>query len=319
MIDIRNLCKSYDGKVVLDNISLTVADGSIYGLIGYNGAGKTTLLSLMAGILAPDSGHIAVGIGDENTPTTVFNHEMARRELFFIPDEPYTLPAATMNAMASFYRGFYPHFSQETFRRLTEVFGLDPKKRISGFSKGMKRQAAIVLGLSARARYLLLDESFDGLDPSIRATVCDLLLAYMADTGATVIMASHNLTAIEHICDTVGILSGAHMICSSDTEELRSGYCRVRVALGEDITDPAALTSAIPCGELHATGKVLTAAVRLPADKAEVAFRTHGDVRLFEAQPLSLEEIFTFENHMARQENPEKGGETHGIDSIFAD
>ncbi len=319
MIHIEHLHKAYGKTPVLEDIDITIADGSIYGLVGYNGAGKTTLLSLMAGILSPDKGNVTIDTGEKDTPLTVFDHEAARREMFFIPDDPYILPAADMNAMASFLRGFYPHFSMETFRRLVGVFGLDPKKRISGFSKGMKRQAAIVLGLSARARYLLLDESFDGLDPTIRATVCDLLMAYMADTGSTVVMASHNLSAIEHICDTVGILSGSRMICSSETEELRAGYCRVRMALGEDITDMGALTDGIPCGELHATGKVLTAAVRLPSAEAEAAFRAKGDVRLFEAQPLSLEEIFTFENHMAGQENPEEGGKDYGIDGIFAD
>ncbi len=319
MIRIEHLYKAYGTTAVLEDIDITIADGSIYGLVGYNGAGKTTLLSLMAGILSPDNGNVTIGIGEKNTSLTVFDHECARRELFFIPEEPYILPAATMNTMASFYRGFYPNFSMETFRRLVAVFGLNPKKRISGFSKGMKRQAAIVLGLSARPRYLLLDESFDGLDPTIRGTVCDLLMAYMADTGASVVMASHNLTAIEHICDTVGILSGAHMICSSETEDLRAGYCRIRMALGEAITDTAALTDGVPCGEIHVTGKVLTAAVRLPADKAEALFRARGDVRLFEAQPLSLEEIFTFENHMAGQKNPEEGGNDHGIDGIFTD
>ncbi len=323
MIHIEHLHKAYGKTTVLEDIDLSIADGSIYGLVGYNGAGKTTLLSLMAGILSPDKGQVTVDVGAlcqaGDTPLSVFDHEAARREMFFIPDEPYILPAADMNAMASFLRGFYPHFSMETFRRLVGVFGLDPKKRISGFSKGMKRQAAIVLGLSARARYLLLDESFDGLDPSIRATVCDLLMAYMADTGSTVVMASHNLSAIEHICDTVGILSGSRMICSSETEELRAGYCRVRMALGEEITDAASLTSGIPCGELHVTGKVLTATVRLPANEAETAFCARGNVCLFETHPLSLEEIFTFENHMAGQRDPEEGGNDHGIDGIFAD
>ncbi len=319
MIHIDHLHKAYGDLSVLEDIHLSIADGSIYGLVGYNGAGKTTLLSIMAGILSPDKGRITMDMGEGSTPLTVFDHESIRRELFFIPDEPYVLPAASMNTMASFYRGFYPCFSMETFHRLVKVFGLDPKKRISGFSKGMKRQAAIVLGLSARPRYLLLDESFDGLDPSIRLTVCDLLMEYMADTGATVVMASHNLGAIEHICDTVGMLSGSRIVYSAEMDDLRAAYCRVRMVQGEEITDPAALTEGIPCGDIHVTGKVLTGVVRLPADEAERLFRARADVRLFEAHSMSLEEIFRFENHMTGQRNPEEGGDAHGIEGIFAD
>ncbi len=323
MIHIEHLKKAYGDTSVLEDIDITIADGSIYGLVGYNGAGKTTLLSLMAGILSPDKGKITIDIGADNTPLTVFDHENVRRELFFIPDEPYTLPAATMNTMASFYRGFYPNFSTETFRRLTTVFGLDPKKRISGFSKGMKRQAAIVLGLSARPRYLLLDESFDGLDPSIRLTVCDLLMEYMADTGATVVMASHNLSAIEHICDTVGMLSGNRIVYSTDMDELRTAYTRVRVVLDREIGDPETLLDGIPCGDLHATGKVLTGVVHLPADGTERAVRDalrgRGEVTLFEAYPMSLEDIFTYENHRAGHDGPEEGGDANGINGIFAD
>ncbi len=215
MIHIHHLSKAYGDTSVLEAIDLTVADGSIYSLVGYNGAGKTTLLSLMAGILAPDSGHVTMNVGEGDEALPVFDREDVRRELFFIPDEPYILPSATMNTMASFYSGFYPRFSMETFCRLVEIFGLNPRKRIAGFSKGMKRQAAIMLGLSARTRYLLLDESFDGLDPTVRTTVCDLIMAYMADTGATVVMASHNLAAIEHICDTVGMLSGNRIVYSA--------------------------------------------------------------------------------------------------------
>ncbi len=319
MIHINHLSKAYGSTSVLADINLSIADGSIYGLVGYNGAGKTTLLSLMAGILSPDKGTIEIDIEDENRPLTVFDHEAVRRELFFISDDPYVLPTATMNTMASFYRGFYPHFSMETFQRLVTVFGLDPRKRISGFSKGMKRQAAIVLGLSARPRYLLLDESFDGLDPSVRGTVCDLLMAYMADTGATVVMASHNLSAIEHICDTVGMLSGNRIVYSAELDELRTAYYHVRIAFGEEITDLGALTSGIPCGDMHVIGKVLTGVVRMPAEETEVAFRARADVRLFEAQPMSLEDIFTFENRMTGQKNPEKGEAQHGIDGIFTD
>ncbi|MBQ4111243.1 MAG: ATP-binding cassette domain-containing protein, partial [Clostridia bacterium] len=140
MIEINRVTKAFGDKTVLDNITVTVADGSIYGLVGYNGAGKTTLLNLIAGLYRPDGGNITADT--EDGKLVVYGSERVRRDLFLIPDDPYILPQASLSTMAAFYRGFYPNFSMETLEKLTEIFGLDPKKKLNGFSKGMKRQAA---------------------------------------------------------------------------------------------------------------------------------------------------------------------------------
>ncbi len=307
MIEINHISKAFGDKVVLDDVTLSVADGSIYGLVGYNGAGKTTLLSLIAGLYRPDKGNIIADTKDGKS--AVYANETARRDLFFIPDDPYVLPQASLNTMAAFYRGFYPNFSMETYRRLTDIFGLDPKKRLNSFSKGMKRQAAIILGLSARTRYLLLDESFDGLDPSVRMTVCDLLLEYMADTGATIIMASHNLHEIEHICDTVGMLNGTHIVYSCELDEIRQRYTRVRAAFAAPVT--AEVLSGVTYGDLSVEGKVLTFISETPAANVEKLLQKRGELCLFETYPLSLEDIFKYENR--------KGGKTYDIEGLFGE
>ncbi len=320
MIDITHLSKAYGDKSVLEDISLSVADGSIYGLVGYNGAGKTTLLSLIAGLLAPDSGCVTAEVGEAGEAVPTFDSERVRRELFLIADEPYILPAASLDTMAAFYRGFYPRFSEETYTRLADVFGLDRKSRIAGFSKGMKRQAAITLGLSVRPRYLLLDESFDGLDPSVRGTVCDLLMAYMADTGATVIMASHNISAIEHICDTVGMLDGSRIVFSRDMDELRRGFAQVRAAFEAPVAEAAVNTAleGLSCGAVSLSmgdgagdGRVLTLVTESEPEIVRRALGTVGAVCLFESEAMTLEEIFTYENT--------KGGKFYDIHGLFGD
>ena len=310
MIEINHVSKSFGDKTVLDDITLTVSDGSIYGLVGYNGAGKTTLLCLMAGLYAPDKGNITAdidgsrGIGGK---LNVYASEAARRDIFLIPDDPYVLPQASLNTMAAFYRGFYPHFSMETFGKLTELFGLDPKKRINGFSKGMKRQAAIILGLSSRARYLLLDESFDGLDPNIRMTVCDLLMEYMAETGATIVMASHNLHEIEHICDTVGMINGTHIVYSCEIEEIKERYTRVRAGFDREIS-PDALKD-IPHGDLSVSGKVLSFVCEGDVQAVKSHLEALGGLCLFETYPLSLEDVFKYEM--------KKGGKSYDVEGLF--
>ena len=310
MIEINHVSKSFGDKTVLDDITLTVSDGSIYGLVGYNGAGKTTLLCLMAGLYAPDKGNITAdidgsrGIGGK---LNVYASEAARRDIFLIPDDPYVLPQASLNTMAAFYRGFYPHFSMETFGRLTELFGLDPKKKINGFSKGMKRQAAIILGLSSRARYLLLDESFDGLDPSIRMTVCDLLMEYMAETGATIVMASHNLHEIEHICDTVGMINGTHIVYSCEIEEIKERYTRIRAGFDREITSDA--LKDIPHGDLSVSGKVLSFVCEGDVQAVKSHLEALGGLCLFETYPLSLEDVFKYEM--------KKGGKSYDVEGLF--
>ena len=305
MIEINRVTKAFGDKTVLDNITVTVADGSIYGLVGYNGAGKTTLLNLIAGLYRPDGGNITADT--EDGKLVVYGSERVRRDLFLIPDDPYILPQASLATMAAFYRGFYPDFSMETLEKLTEIFGLDPKKKLNGFSKGMKRQAAIILGLSSRARYLLLDESFDGLDPNIRMTVCDLLMEYMAETGATIIMASHNLHEIEHICDTVGMLNGTHIVYSCEIEAIKERYTRIRAAFDREVDETA--LAGVTYGELNACGKVLSFVSETPADEVEASLRARGGLCLFETYPLSLEEVFKYEM--------KKGGKSYDIEGLF--
>ncbi len=310
MIEINRVSKSFGDKTVLDDITVTVSDGSIYGLVGYNGAGKTTLLCLMAGLYAPDKGNITAdieGIGGVSGKLNVYASETARRDIFLIPDDPYILPQANLGTMAAFYRGFYPKFSMETFGRLTEIFGLDPKKKLNGFSKGMKRQAAIILGLSSRARYLLLDESFDGLDPTVRMTVCDLLLEYMAETGATIIMASHNLHEIEHICDTVGMLNGTHIVYSCEIEDIKERYTRVRAGFDREVT--AEVLTGIPHGDLSISGKVLSFVSETDADTVKAHLEASGGLCLFETYPLSLEDVFKYEM--------KKGGKSYDVEGLF--
>jgi ABC-2 type transport system ATP-binding protein len=305
MIEINHISKSFGRKRVLDNASLAVEDSSIYGLVGYNGAGKTTLLNLIAGLYAPDGGNVTADVATGKRAT--FGCEEARREIFYVPDDPYVFSQASLRTMASFYRGFYPRFSMETYGRLVNLFELDQKKRLNGFSKGMKRQAAIILGLSARSRYLLLDESFDGLDSTIRVTVCELLMEYMAETGAALIMASHNLHEIERISDTVGILSGSHILYSGNVEDVRGRCLRIRAAF--DRNPPEVLPEGIKGGDVSAVGPTLTFVSETPAEEARAILAAWGGLCLFETYPMSLEEVFKYEM--------KKGGKTYDVEGIF--
>ena len=161
MLEIRGLKKSYGKKPVLAGVDLTVPDGAVFGLVGINGAGKTTLLRLIADVLRPDGGEILLD------GVSVTGNAAKRRELFFLPDEPYFAGGTTVGGLRELYKTFY-NFDDEVFKRYADVFKLERSVPIRNFSKGMKRQAFVALALACKPRYLLLDEAFDGLDPLAR-------------------------------------------------------------------------------------------------------------------------------------------------------
>lgn len=200
MIELKNVSKSFDGIEALKNVSVTVREGEVFGLIGTNGAGKSTLLRLACGVFKPDDGLAIV----DNMP--VYDNVHAKAKLFFIADEPYFFNGATPKDMERYYSSVYRNFDRERFYLYLNSFGLESRRRISTFSKGMKKQLAILLGLSAKTEYLLCDETFDGLDPVMRQSVKSIFAKEMQERQFTPVIASHNLRELEDICDHVGLL-----------------------------------------------------------------------------------------------------------------
>ena len=158
MIVSKNAVKKFDAFTAIDNLSCTIPDGCIYGMVGSNGAGKSTFLRMISGVYRPDSGEVTID-GE-----SVWENPAAKSQVAFIPDDVYYLANSNMNRMATLYNTVYPNFDYDTFRYLTNTFNLDPKKNLNSFSKGMRRQASTILALAARTKYIFFDETFDGLD-----------------------------------------------------------------------------------------------------------------------------------------------------------
>ena len=303
MIRFENVSKSFGKTKVLDNLTFTVDDCSIYGLIGYNGAGKTTLLNIISGLYKADNGDIKIDVGDEQHHP--FDDPFVKRSLFYVTDEPYYFPNANLQTMRDFYCGFYPKWSDNSFQKLVELLQLDPNKKIPDFSKGMKRQAAMIMGLSARPRYLLLDESFDGLDPNVRTIISNVLAEYIAETNATVIAASHNLYELENICDTVGMINGNKLLYSEPIEDIKTRVRKYRVAIDNDCKD---LTEVLNVKFLKREGIVFTFQSNESEEKIQNYFKTKGEPKIFESFGMTLNEIFIFETE----------GKENEIEGIFA-
>lgn len=218
MLEIKGVTKRYGAFTAIEDVSLTVPDGCVYGLVGYNGAGKTTLLKTVAAVYLPDAGEVLVD------GTSAHAHRTPDRTPFIVADEPYFLPQATPDSMRAYYAGYYPDWSDGTYRNLLALFNLDGRAKLGGFSKGMQRQAAILLGLATGARTLLLDESFDGLDLSKRILLKRLLRRYARARDASVILSSHNLRELEDVADLLGMIEGRKLIFDESVESLHASH-----------------------------------------------------------------------------------------------
>ena len=166
MIEVQNVVKIFEGFRALDGLTMTVPDGSIYGLVGPNGAGKSTILRHITGIYRQDEGKVLVA-GEP-----VYENPAVKARMASIPDELYYFLSASTRDMMRFYRGFYPRFDVKRYEALKDVFTTIPEKQpIRRLSKGMQKQSAFWLALCCRPDILVLDEPVDGLDPVIRAGV----------------------------------------------------------------------------------------------------------------------------------------------------
>ncbi len=290
MIETRNLTKVFHGDQpvkAVNNVSVTMKDQEIFGLVGTNGAGKSTLLRLLAGVLRQDEGMIL--IDHQN----VFDNPDVKKTLFFVPGEPFFLPNSSARAMAAYSREVWTGFDKLRFLKLCGEFGLDPDRRIAEYSKGMKRQLSILLAVCANTHYVLLDETFDGLDPVMRQAVKSLFAAEMADRGLTPVLTSHNLREIEDICDHVGLLHQGGILLSEDLEDMKLGIQKVQAVFGQE-ESRLAVKNALSVIEETRTGRLSTFTIRGTREQVEAYFRG-ADTVYFEILPLTLEEIFISE------------------------
>lgn len=210
MIRLENLCKSYGSKKVLDDFNMTVPKGAVYGLMGLNGAGKTTVMKHLAGFLVQDSGTVTI-----NNQPVVDNEELKNRVLV-IPDEVFFFRGYRLEEMRGYYKNIYKNWNDSRFEEMTREFNLDVGGNLGKFSRGMKKQAAFCLAMSAMPDYLILDEPIDGLDPVARKKLWRYIMGDVAEREMTVVISSHNAREMEDVCNYIGIIHNGKMIFEAD-------------------------------------------------------------------------------------------------------
>jgi len=290
MIRIEKVSKYFDQIKALDQITANIGEGQVFGLIGTNGAGKSTLMRAMCGVLRPDEGSIF--IDDQE----VYENPKVKAQLFYISDDQYFFNNGTPQDMLKFYQTWYPAFDRERFYKLMSILNLEPSRKINTFSKGMKKQLSVLFGISAGTKYLLCDETFDGLDPVMRQTVKALFIQEIESRGLTPIIASHNLRELEDICDHVGLLHKGGILFSRDLDEMKLGIHKLQCVFTPQ-TDYVSALKDIEILNKDVRGSLVTLTLRGSRDVIESAVQGLCPI-FYEILPLSLEEIFISETEV---------------------
>lgn len=291
MIELKNVDKRFQDVHAAENITASIREGMVFGLAGSNGAGKSTLLRMICGIMKPDSGEILV---DEES---VFENPAAKGQICFLSDSPYYFVNACIAEMRDYYRLIYPSFDSKFFDSLIKKFDLNPKRKVNSFSKGMKKQVSILLGLCAKTKYLLCDETFDGLDPVVRQAVKSLIASEIMNRDFTPVISSHNLRELEDICDSVGLLHKGKLLLTQDLDQMKSNICKLQCVIPDSHREQEML-SALHILKLERAGTLLTLTVRGGREEVLTLAREKGAL-FAETLPLTLEEIFISETEVA--------------------
>jgi ABC-2 type transport system ATP-binding protein len=286
MIEVNHITKRFGKVTAVDDFTLDINRGSVLGIVGSNGGGKSTLLRILSGVFDADSGEVK--INGQN----IYNNPSVKGECFFIPDFPYFSNSATLENTAYLYRSLYPNWNENAFRQFCSVFPIDPNAKIIDMSKGMQRQAALILAISTCPRYLLLDEIFDGLDPVVRRLVKKILIDNVSANDMTVVIASHNLRELEELCDRICLIHKGKLLLEREIDEIKLGPRKVQVAFTE-VPDNSFFEE-INVINLWRNGNIFNLTIRGTEDEFMPKLEEHKPLYI-SAVPMTLEEIFISE------------------------
>lgn len=286
MIQIKDVSKSFNNIKILDKLNCTITDNCIYGLVGANGSGKSTLLRLINGIYKQEEGTITMN-GEE-----LFDNVTLKQKIVFVPDDLFFYPGYTLKDMFQFYQALYPRFDEEYAVSLAKMFKLDQNRKISTFSKGMKRQCALIASLATNAEYMFFDETFDGLDPVVRNTMKKLIAKKMSEQNTTIIMTSHNLRELEDICDRLGLLYKGGILFESEIDNLKTNMYKVQISFAQEKKKED--FKGIDILSFKKVGSIITLVIKDEKKTSRKILEKMKPV-ILDYLPLTLEEIFIYE------------------------
>lgn len=286
MIEFKNATKKFDEKTAVDCVDLTIPTGSCFGLLGSNGAGKSTMLRMISGVYEADGGEVLVD------GKKIYNNNEVKERIFFINDETIQFTSMTLKELKKFYKPYYPNFSEEIFEKLNSVLKLPEKRKLTTFSKGMKRQAVVIVGLACQTDYIMLDEAFDGLDPTMRIIVKRMIIDAMAERNLTAIISSHNLMEMSELCDTVALLHEGKIVYSNEIGD--HDIIKVQTSFKQEVTLEMLENKGINVLHYDAKGSVCSIIAKGDTDGVLQKINEF-DPMFVDTVDLTLDEIFIYE------------------------
>ena len=283
---IKNINKKFSKKIVLNNVSFTVSTGEIVALIGRNGSGKTTLLKILSGIYSQDSGEIEIeGVDNKNI----------RKQLIYIPDRFDYFKNSKIKKVFKFYKLAYENFDEQYFKTELEEIKLSQTSRLSELSKGQLAIFSLILGISCRTKFILLDEPLDGIDVINTKKIVDYILDAQSD-GIGLLISSHQLNALENISDKVVYLDDGVGV----SEEInKDEYSKYQLVYQEKI--PEELRRNPDVRIISNIGRVYVVIMRGSYAATHVIIQDK-DLLQYDKLPISLEDIFLL-NSKGEDEN----------------
>lgn len=291
MIEIKNLSKAFEKNFALKKLNFQVGDGSVFALVGSNGSGKSTLLRTISGVYQPTAGDVLI----DGKP--IFENPQLKDQVYFVADVPFFYNGTTLDNASNLLSKIYSGWSEETYLRLCSIFPIDRRGKLINMSKGMQRQASLILALSAKPKYLLLDEIFDGLDPVIRRLVKQLIINDVSDRGMSVIIASHNMRELEDICDHIAFLHRGNLVVEDDVDEIKTQVHKFHAAFDRNFEQDE-IIGGLEILNIKRSGNLISFTAKGNKEDIEKIIKAQEPI-FMESLPLTLEEIFMCEMEVA--------------------
>ena len=282
-VEITGLSRRYGSKLALNQVSLRVKRGRVFGLVGANGAGKTTLIKHLLGRLKPESGTVRVfGFDPVADPVAVLS-----RTGYL--SENRDLPAwMRVDELLRYTEAFYPKWDMAYAEELRRQFGLDPRAKIKTLSRGENAKAGLLIALAYRPELLLLDEPSSGLDPVVRRDILEAIIRTVADEGRTVFFSSHLLEEVERVADDMAMMFNGQVVLAGPVDEVKEKHHRLVLRFDAPQSSAPKLPGVL---SLTGGGQEWTAICNGKRDEAVAAAARVGGKVVAEDSP-SLDEIF---------------------------
>ncbi len=283
IVDVQRLTRQFDRKTALNELTLTVPRGGVFGLIGGNGAGKTTLIRHILGMLKAQTGSIRVfGLDPVENPVAVLGR------IGYLSEDRDLPNWMRVHELIRYTQAFYPNWDPRYAEELRDAFDLDPKAKVKTLSRGQRARAGLLVALAHRPELLVLDEPSSGLDPVVRRDILGAIIRTIADEGRTVFFSSHLLDEVERVADRVAIIHEGRIMLTASMDEIKESHRRMTLRFGKAVSQPPALVGTLAC---EGGGAEWTYVCNGESEQLRRAAEAIG-ATVVDDSALSLDEIF---------------------------